>query len=120
MGLVWVAVPNVAAAVKQSERLGFAPGADRQLAALGGRGREVACGSGSIVFWEPAKDTSRLGSLIKIYGLGPFGVSVEVSDLQKAHRIVELGTQSKLPIDRNSFVVPGDLAGGTWIEFVQQ
>lgn len=117
---VWVAVPSVAEAVKQSERLGFARGAERQLAALGARGREVACGKGSIVFWEPVNNASLLASLIKKYGLGPFGIGVEVADLRKAHQIAELGTQSKLPIDRNSFVVPGDLAGGTWIEFVQQ
>jgi hypothetical protein len=117
---VWVAVPSVAEAVKQSERFGFAPGAERQLAALGAHGRQVACGRGSIVFWEPVNNASLLASLIKKYGLGPFGIGVEVADLRKAHQIAELGTQSKLPIDRNSFVVPGDLAGGTWIEFVQQ
>jgi hypothetical protein len=36
---VWVAVPNVVEAVKQSERFGFAPGAERQVAILGARGR---------------------------------------------------------------------------------
>jgi hypothetical protein len=41
---VWVAVSTVAEAVKQSQRFGFAPGAERQLAALGARGREVQCG----------------------------------------------------------------------------
>jgi hypothetical protein len=55
-------------------------------------------------------NASLLASLIKKYGLGPFGIGVEVADLRKAHQIAELGTQSKLPINRNSFVVPGDLA----------
>ena len=55
--------------------------------------------------------------------MGPFGVSVGVSDLNRAHEIVEKGTGKHFQIDRSGaqpafLVSPGD-AGGIWIEFVQ-
>jgi len=121
---VWVAATSISDAVKRSELFGFTPGSERQLAVLSARGREVQCGQGTIVFWEPIKQDGTLSALVKKQGPGLFGVSIEVADLTRAHDIAERGTQSKLAIehqgDRASFVVPADLAGGTWIEFVQQ
>jgi hypothetical protein len=121
---VWVAVSSLSDAVKQSQLLGFEPGRERQLAALGARGQEIQCGSGTIVFWEAIENTGRLSKFMKDWGVGPFGFSVEVGDLNRAHEIVEKGTGNQLPLEkvdgRQSFIVPGDNAAGVWIEFVEK
>jgi hypothetical protein len=56
--------------------------------------------------------------------LGPFGISVEVADLETALKVVQQGTHKKLAIQPSgraiSFIVPPDLAAGTFFEFVQQ
>jgi hypothetical protein len=120
---VFVAVPDVAVAQIESRRLGFEPLAQRQSSALAARGHEVECGQGTITFWEPSQ-SGPLASLLKQKGPGPFGFSVGVTDLQKAHQFAEQGTHKNLPLEnsggRNSFTVPGALTGGLWVEFVQQ
>jgi catechol 2,3-dioxygenase-like lactoylglutathione lyase family enzyme len=120
---VFVAVPDVAAAQKECGRLGFKPLDQRQSSALGARGREVQCGTGSITFWEPSGESSTLGVLLKQKGPGPFGFSVGVASLQTAHQLVEQGTHKNLRIEsrsgHKSFTVPGELTGGLWVEFLQ-
>jgi hypothetical protein len=121
---IWIAVQDIASAVDQADRLGFPRRDSRELSILGARGREVQCGVGTIVFWEPMEKNGTLATIIKREGLGPFGVGVEVADLNRAHDIAEQGTGKKLTLNsvsgRKRFVVPGDLASGTWIEFVQR
>lgn len=120
---VWVAVPDASAAVKQSVSLGFAAIGNTQSSALGAVGQQVACGQGSIEFWEPASRGGQLASLLKQKGPGPFGFSVGVADLRRAHDVAQEGFQTKLAIedqsDRKSVSVPGGLTGGVWVEFVQ-
>ena len=57
-------------------------------------------------------------------GLGPFGVSVEIGNLDAAHRIAQEGTKEELKIEqvgnRKSFVVPAEATSGTFVEFVEQ
>jgi hypothetical protein len=52
------------------------------------------------------------------------GISVEVADLNTAQRIVKQGTHVKFGIQhlgrRKSFIVPAEIAAGTFIEFVQE
>jgi len=47
-----------------------------------------------------------------------------VADLKTAQRIVQQGTHAKFGIQQlgkqASFIVPAELAGGTFIEFVQE
>ena len=120
---VWVAVPDASAAVKQSVSLGFAVIGKTQSSALGAVGRQVACGRGSIEFWEPASRNGQLALLLRRNGPGPFGYSVGVADLGGAHDIAQEGFQTKLAIedqsDRKSVTVSGGLTGGVWVEFVQ-
>jgi catechol 2,3-dioxygenase-like lactoylglutathione lyase family enzyme len=121
---VWVAVPDAAAAERESRRFGFKPLAVRKSSLLGARGREVECGKGTITFWEPSSQNGPLGALLQQKGPGPFGFSVGVASLQKAHQLAEQGAHRKLPLEslggRKSFVVPKELTGGLWVEFVQQ
>lgn len=120
---VWVAVSDLPQAVKQAETLGFAPGRERTLAELGARGREVQCGQGTVVFWSAATETGPLSAMVK-NGAGPFGISIGVEDLNRAHEIAEQGTGRRLAIEnkqgRKRFLVPSDAAGGIWVEFVQE
>jgi hypothetical protein len=121
---VWVAVPNVAEAVQQSARFGFAARGVRLVKAVGEKGHEVQCGQGTIVFFQPLNQKGALAPLVTKRGFGPFGLSVAVGDLKAAQQIVQQGTNTKFPIqqtdDRKSFVVPEELAAGSFIEFVQQ
>jgi hypothetical protein len=57
-------------------------------------------------------------------GFGLFGISIGAADLKTAQRIVQQGTHAKFniqqPGNQVSFIVPSDLAGGTFLEFVQE
>ncbi len=121
---VWVAVPNIEKAVAQAGRFGFREGGQSYFKAVGENGQEVQCGQGTIVFFEPTKQKSPFAAFVKKEGLGPFGISVSVADLKTAQRVVQEGTHSKFGIQRSgthmSFVVPSELAAGTFVEFVQQ
>jgi len=121
---VWVAVSDLQQTVKHAEAWGFAPGRERTLGELGARGREVQCGQGTIVFWEADKEGGPLSTIVRSGGLGPFGVSVGVEDLNRAHDIAEHGTGRQLHIEKNQgrdrFLVSAEAAGGIWVEFVQE
>jgi hypothetical protein len=121
---VWVAVPNAAEAVRQSERFGFVARGERYVKELGAKGREVQCGRGTIVFFESANPGSGLATAIKKNGLGPFGFSVAVHNLRAAKQVVENATNGRFAIEqfgnRSSFVVPASIAAGNFIEFVQE
>ena len=121
---IWVVVPSVKEAVKQSARFGFVPGAKRQLKTFGGEGQEVQCGEGTMIFFEATREGSPLGAFVKRHGLGPFGISVEVADIKTAQRIIEDGTKTRFDIQRigkqRSFVVSEQITGGLYMEFVQQ
>jgi hypothetical protein len=120
---VWVAVPSVAAAVKQAARFSFAAEVGH-FVALGETAQAVHCGQGTIVFFEPAHRHSPLAEFVRMHGLGPFGFSVEVADLKTALDVVQQGTDAKLTVqrvdNRTAFIVPAESAAGTFIEFVQQ
>jgi catechol 2,3-dioxygenase-like lactoylglutathione lyase family enzyme len=120
---VFVAVPDAAAAQKESGRLGFKPFDQRQSSALGARAREVECGRGTITFWEPASQSGPLALRVAQKGPGPFGFSVGVANLEKAYQFAEQGTHANFPLvsraAHKSFTVPGELTGGLWVEFVQ-
>lgn len=121
---VWVAVPSVKEAVDQSARFGFVPRTKRKSKTLGEEGQEVQCGEGTLIFFEATHQGSSLAAFVKRHGLGPFGISVEVADIKTAQRIIEHGMQTRFNIQRNgkerSFVVPEQMAGGLYIEFVQR
>jgi catechol 2,3-dioxygenase-like lactoylglutathione lyase family enzyme len=120
---VFVAVPDISAAQRESRRLGLKPLDQRRSDVLSARGREVECGRGTITFWEPASQNGPLGELLKQKGPGPFGFSVGVASLQKAHQLIEQRTNKSLLLESRSqlksFAVPGELTGGLWVEFVQ-
>lgn len=120
---VFVAVPDITSAQRESRRLGLKPLGQRRSDVLSARGREVECGRGTITFWEPSSQNGPLGALLKQKGPGPFGFSVGVASLQKAHQLIEQSTHKNLLFEsrseRKSFAVSGDLTGGLWVEFVQ-
>jgi len=84
----------------------------------------VQCGQGTLVFFETAHQNSPLSALVEKQGRGLFRISIGVADLKTAQRIVQQGTHAKFGIQQlgkqASFIVPAELAGGTFIEFVQE
>ena len=70
---VLVSVPNVADAVRQSERLGFAAGEARYVKDLGEKGPRGQCGIGTFVFFEAADPRGALSANINKKGSGRLG-----------------------------------------------
>jgi hypothetical protein len=124
LSAVWVAVRNLTDAMRQYEALGFAPGAERRLRTLQARGREMACGIGQIVLWQPDSARSPLATLMERQGEGPFGFRVEVSRLVLAQRVVEEGTRQRVRVEDGGagrfFLVPPQATEGAWIEFSER
>jgi Glyoxalase-like domain len=121
---VWVVVPEIADAARQNELFGLTGRGTRYFEAVGEKGSAFQCGQGTLVFFQPMNQTSPLAVLVKKSGYGLFGVSIAVADIKKAEQIVEQGTGRKFSIERaegrSGFVVPAELAAGTFVEFVQQ
>ncbi len=120
---VLVAVPDVASAVKECASFGLAAAGNTRSTALGAVGQQVACGQGFIEFWQPASRKGPLSSMLSQKGPGPFGFSVKVANLERAHHIMEEGLKTKLAIEsyssKKGFTVSGGLTGGVWVGFLQ-
>jgi catechol 2,3-dioxygenase-like lactoylglutathione lyase family enzyme len=124
LGSVWVAVPDVAVAIRQCARFGFDRRDKIRSSALKARGEAVKCGDGSIEFWEPEDKRGALASILGAQGPGPFGFSVAVASLQEAREIVQRSMPTKLAEENRrghkTFAVPAEMTGGVWVEFVQR
>jgi hypothetical protein len=121
---IWIAVPDIAQARRQSELFGFESRGVREPDGVGEKGYEFQCGQGTLIFFQPTNDASPLTVLVKKSGYGPVGISVAVADISKTQQIAEAGTARKLPIrqldGKSGFVVPAESASGAFVEFIQQ
>ncbi len=121
---VWVAVPDVADALKKSTLFGLTSVGNIRSSALRAKGERVECGQGSIEFWEPERKDGALATLLSERGPGPFGFSVIVANLDKAHQIAAKGFDEKFATENRdghrTFAVSAKLTDGVWVEFVQQ
>jgi 4-hydroxyphenylpyruvate dioxygenase-like putative hemolysin len=120
---VWIVVKDVRTASFDLKALGWrAVGAVRSRS-LGATGREFATDNSSIMLLQP-NGTGPAAEFRRQRGEGVMGVSVAVTDLARAHLLVETNTGRKFPeydgFHGKSFLVPADLASGCWIEFTQE
>ena len=115
---VWVAVHSLNHATEVVRQLGFTAGTDRQSRGLAAAGREFTCGDGAIVLWE-ARGEGALSSVLKQRGEGPFGVAVEVADLDVARRTIERNTKLQPEwVAVQNLLLPPEVCGGAWVDFV--
>ena len=122
---VWFAVRNLDAQLRNLYDAGFEPGDTREAKFLGASGREVKAGSGIMLLLRSADENGALNTFFSNHDDGSIiGVSIEVSDLNKARSWVEAHSGHKLePYDGfygRSILIPPDLTHGVWMELFQR
>jgi hypothetical protein len=129
---VWFAVHDTEAQLRTLRDAGLESGESREAKFLGAHGREVKAGQGVLLLLEPsdkhgvlAKYLSDHTNWIDQWGHdeGIIGLSIEVADLGKAHRLAESGTGKKLETYKGfygtSFLLPPEVTHGMWMEMFQ-
>jgi catechol 2,3-dioxygenase-like lactoylglutathione lyase family enzyme len=121
----WFAVQDLDASLENLKDAGFESGETRQAKFLGAKGQEVKAGKGSLLVLEPVDDKGALSKFLTNHDDGEIiGISIEVSDLNKACSWVEEHSGHKLePYDGyygRSLLIPPDLTHGVRMEFFQR
>lgn len=121
---VWFAVHDLKSQLRTLRDAGFEADESRDLQLLGARGRELKAGSGTMILLESSDKSSVLQKYLSDHDEGIIAVSVEVSDLSKAHRMAESATNSKIGIYKGtygqSFLLSPDVTHGVWLEMFQR
>ena len=122
---VWFAVRDLDAHLQNLQQAGLEPGETREVKLLGASGREVKAGMGRLLLLRSADKNGALSKFLSNHVDGSIlGVSIEVSDLNKARSWVEGHSGHKLePYDGfygRSILIPPDLTHGVWMELCQR
>lgn len=122
---VWFAVHDLEASLRRLQDAGFESSEPREAIFLGAKGREVKAGNGCLLLLQSIDKNGLLANFLSDRHDGEIiGVSIEVSDVDKARSWVESHSRHKLePYDGfygRSIRIPPDLTHGIWIEFFQQ
>jgi catechol 2,3-dioxygenase-like lactoylglutathione lyase family enzyme len=122
---VWFAVRNLDASLRNLHDAGFEPGENRKAKFLGAKGREVKAGDGCMLLLRSVDQKGVLNTFLSDHDDGDIiGVSIEVSDLNKARSWVEGHSGHKLEPYKGfygqSMMIPPDLAHGVWMELFQR
>jgi catechol 2,3-dioxygenase-like lactoylglutathione lyase family enzyme len=122
---VWFAVRDLEAGLKSIQDVGFEPGETREAKFLGAKGREVKAGNGYMLLLQSIDKNGVLAKFLSDHHDGEIiGVSVEVSDVEKARSWIESRSGHKLePYDGfygRSIMIPPDLTHGVWMELFQR
>lgn len=121
---VWMAVKDLAAAVKVYEAVGLRSGRKLQMPELAAHGQEMEAGQGVVLFLQADSSTGPLASFVAQHGEGIIGLSIEVRDLQVARSFLRASTKQELDIYRGPFgqsiwVSPA-FTHGVWMELFQK
>jgi len=122
---VWFAVRDLDAQLRNLHDAGFEPGETREAKLLGAKGREVKAGTGSMLLLRPVDQKGILNRFLSDHDNGDIiGISIEVSDLDKARSWVEGHSGQKLKPYKNSYgrsiLIPPVLTHGIWMELLQR
>jgi catechol 2,3-dioxygenase-like lactoylglutathione lyase family enzyme len=122
---VWFALRDMEASLKNIQDAGFEPGETREAKFLGAKGREVKAGNGYMLLLQSIDKNGVLAKFLSDHHDGEIiGVSVEVSDVEKARSLIESRSGQKLePYDGfygRSILIPPDMAHGVWLEMFQR
>jgi catechol 2,3-dioxygenase-like lactoylglutathione lyase family enzyme len=121
----WFAVRDLEASLRNLQEAGFKPGVEREAALLGAKGREVKAGNGVMLLLRSADENGALNKFLSDHDDGDIiGISIEVSDLNKARSWVEDHSGRKFePYDGfygRSIMIPPALTHGVWMELFQR
>lgn len=122
---VWFAVRDLDAQLRNLHDAGFEPGETREAKFLGAKGREVKAGNGCLLLLRSADKNGALNKFLSDHDAGDIiGISIEVSDLNKARSWVEGHSGHKLEPYKGfygrSILIPPDLTHGVWMELFQR
>jgi catechol 2,3-dioxygenase-like lactoylglutathione lyase family enzyme len=122
---VWFVVRDMEASLKNIQDAGFEPGETREARFLGAKGREVKAGNGYMLLLQSIDKNGVLAKFLSDHHDGEIiGVSVEVSDVEKARSLIESRSGQKLePYDGfygRSILIPPELTHGVWMELFQR
>ncbi len=122
---VWFAVRDLDASLRNLHDAGFESGETREAKFLGAKGREVKAGKGSMLLLRSTDKNGVLNKFLSDHDDGNIiGLSIEVSDLNKARSWVEGHSGHKLEPYKGyygqSIIIPPDLTHGVWMELFQR
>jgi catechol 2,3-dioxygenase-like lactoylglutathione lyase family enzyme len=121
---VWFAVRDLKTQLRTLRDAGFEGDESRDVQLLGAHGRELKAGAGAMILLESSGKSSVLQKYLSDHDEGIIAVSVEVSDLSKAHGMAESATGSKIDIYTGtygkSFLITPDVTHGVWLEMFQK
>ena len=122
---VWFAVRNLDAQLRNLRDASFESGETREAKFLGASGREVKAGNGCMLLLRSSNQRGVLNTFLQDHDDGSIiGVSIEVSDLNKARSWVEGHSGHKLEPHNGfygqSIMIPPDLTHGIWMELFQR
>jgi hypothetical protein len=122
---VWFAVRDLEASLRNLQDAGLEPGEMREAKIFCASGREVKAGHGRLLLLESTDENGVLNRFLSDHDDGEIiGISIEVSDLNKARSWVKGHSRRKLePYDGFygwSIMIPPDLTHGVWLELFQR
>ncbi|MDH4270413.1 MAG: VOC family protein [Candidatus Aminicenantes bacterium] len=122
---VWFAVRDLDASLRNIQNAGLEPGEMREAKFLGASGRDVWAGQGRLLLLRSSDDNGALNKFLSNHDDGEIiGVSIEVSDLNKARSWVEDHSGQKVEAYEGfysrSILIPPDLTHKMWMEFFQR
>jgi hypothetical protein len=121
---VWLAVPDLDAALKELTPVGLASVARFEEPRLGAVGAILEAGQGKLLVVAPATGDGAVAELLRRRGgAGLLGVSIEVAQLSVARGFVMRAVGAPVPTARGalgaSVLVPPSTAHGAWLELFQ-
>ena len=122
---VWFAVRDLDDQLRTIHHAGLEPGETREAKMLGASGREIKAGQGCLLLLRSTDEKGVLNTFLRDHDDGAIiGVSIEVSDLNKARSWAEGHSGHKLePYEGffgRSILIPPDLTYGIWMELFQR
>jgi catechol 2,3-dioxygenase-like lactoylglutathione lyase family enzyme len=127
IGAAWLAVDDVEQAKATYEAAGFRTSSERGYAPFEARLVEVAMGAGQLMLVEPnAAGRGRPAEVLATTGeaCSPFGISVQVSDLETARRAISkeaiLDQSSSTGWFGPNLVISPEFSHGCWIELFER
>ena len=121
---VWIAVTDLKAATKAYESVGLPVGEKRRLPQLGAIGSEIKAGQGVILLLQPTSHSGKVAKFLEDRGEGIMGISIEVSRLMTARKLLQMNTKRKFtpyggPYGM-SVLIPAQITHGVWVEMFQR
>jgi hypothetical protein len=122
---VWFAVRDLTAQLRTLRNAGLNSGETRDVELSGAHGREFRAGSGTMVLMGSRDKNDLVAKYLTDHDDdGIVGLSIEVSDLGKAHKFAESRSASKVNIYKGaygqSFLLSPEATHGLWLELFEK